>query len=535
MLSTLLAALSLASTPQITSPDPVFSAEPNIDRAATIVDIAPTPDGGAILAVTVDSLGSVPVLAGQYRVAADGSVTWRRLVGTNGSSPSRALGAALDDEGGAFLLWRIDRVTDPSALVSQFAAQGTIRRSFNLGFVFFPADTRRSRSAPRAMVEDGTGRAWIGGSIATVNATEQFRARLLRWVDDDTPMLETAPFGPQAATVQLLDRLPTGDLIALVGDTTGELRLMRLDQTQATTWSVPITPAAGGSRPVAIALGVDGGIHLAFDSPTDPTGADEPDEIIKVDGANGDILWTRPLRLPIGGVDVDDLAAMPDGSLMVAGGLDGAGQAAGVLQRLRADGSPAEHQTYDNLTPGSATARIRRIVRSGGGWLVAAEPVGTTAPGQVVRSFYGRLADPAEVGQPYCGPSLVNSTGLPGVTRAFGSTSAADNSLVLRSQDLPAGVMGLYIVGRQQGQQPILGGSLGRLCLEGFIGRLTDSMGSTALDGTASHVVDLSALPTITGPAPAMAGEQWNFQFWHRDDPAFSNSNATAAVTVILD
>ncbi|MEL6431377.1 MAG: IgGFc-binding protein [Planctomycetota bacterium] len=146
------------------------------------------------------------------------------------------------------------------------------------------------------------------------------------------------------------------------------------------------------------------------------------------------------------------------------------------------------------------------------------------------------VAITADLGTSICS-AVPNSTGIPGRTRVQGSTTVADNGLVLVSDRLPAMVWGFYVNSRQEFLVPNPGGSEGNLCIASLeMGRHDANMRITSSTGTASLAVDLAALPFEPGGlTAALAGETWYWQFWHRDDiGAGPTSNFTNAVRVDL-
>lgn len=131
------------------------------------------------------------------------------------------------------------------------------------------------------------------------------------------------------------------------------------------------------------------------------------------------------------------------------------------------------------------------------------------------------------LGENYCSPAVVNSTGLPGRMRATGSSDVSSNDVTLTATHLPPGKLGYFITSQAQGSF-MPPGSQGFLCLGGSIGRYNASVGqgpSITLD------IDLSSMPL--NPATAVqAGETWNFQCWYRDDNPGSTSNFTDGISV---
>lgn len=138
-----------------------------------------------------------------------------------------------------------------------------------------------------------------------------------------------------------------------------------------------------------------------------------------------------------------------------------------------------------------------------------------------------------EVGQSYCGPAVVGSSGAPAVLSAAGSGSALSETLVLTGRHLPRNAFGMFFTGRSQGSV-VPAGSIGRLCMSGAIGRF-NGPGQIKNSGEAGVIaleVNPGALPTPNASIPAMAGETWNFQLWFRDVSGGPTSNFTQGVAV---
>ncbi|MCP3917952.1 MAG: hypothetical protein GY711_20590 [bacterium] len=137
------------------------------------------------------------------------------------------------------------------------------------------------------------------------------------------------------------------------------------------------------------------------------------------------------------------------------------------------------------------------------------------------------------IGTNYCGPAVPNSTGVPGVISAFGSTVVADQNVQIVADQLPAGLFGYFLVSRTQGMSTPMG-SVGVLCLDGDIGRYDDP--PQIFSGpTGQLAIDLTAIPTSTpGSQVVLPGETLNFQCWHRDAPLPGGSNFTDAVSILF-
>jgi hypothetical protein len=139
------------------------------------------------------------------------------------------------------------------------------------------------------------------------------------------------------------------------------------------------------------------------------------------------------------------------------------------------------------------------------------------------------------VGEAFCGPAVPNSTGAPSRIFSLGSSSAVENSLTLRTADLPANAFGFFIVSQaSQPATPVVASS-GLLCLDGAIGRYVGpgQVRTSGASGTFALDLDLTAIPQPLGFVAAQPGSTWFFQAWHRDtSPAGPTSNFTDGLQV---
>ena len=128
-----------------------------------------------------------------------------------------------------------------------------------------------------------------------------------------------------------------------------------------------------------------------------------------------------------------------------------------------------------------------------------------------------------------------NSTGFPSDLTLFGSDVAADNALTIVVESLPLNSLGYFIHSESGGIVQNPGGSFGLLCIAGSpIGRFANDVLDSGAAGQVTFSPDLTALPTVNGPVPALAGETRYFQFWHRDSvggSATSNFSTAESVT----
>jgi hypothetical protein len=134
-----------------------------------------------------------------------------------------------------------------------------------------------------------------------------------------------------------------------------------------------------------------------------------------------------------------------------------------------------------------------------------------------------------------CAPAIPNSTGRDAQINATGTAGAAANDLGLQARRLPANTFGFFITSRTQASVLNPGGSEGRLCLGGAIGRYQNQVQNSGATGQIGIALNTFALPTPTGPVAAGVGETWTFQAWYRDANPASTSNFTDAVAVTFE
>ncbi|MEM9378512.1 MAG: hypothetical protein AAGB93_01090 [Planctomycetota bacterium] len=134
------------------------------------------------------------------------------------------------------------------------------------------------------------------------------------------------------------------------------------------------------------------------------------------------------------------------------------------------------------------------------------------------------------LGEAYCAAEN-NSTGFPSVTTAEGVGLVSANSLRLVTTDAPAGSFGYYISSLTPGNTLGAGGSSGRICVSGSVGRHIDGVAQVEPDGTFRYSPDLTSMPTSPNVA-VMVGDTWHFQFWHRDAGAMGTATSNFSLPV---
>lgn len=150
---------------------------------------------------------------------------------------------------------------------------------------------------------------------------------------------------------------------------------------------------------------------------------------------------------------------------------------------------------------------------------------------------YGLNIDigPERIGSSYC-TAAANSTGDVGRISAFGSTSVAANDIELVAEGLPTLQMGFFLSSLTQDFLPgVAGVSDGNLCVGGRIDRLVGpgQMLTSDVTGQFRLQLDLARFPDGSASTMVLAGDERNFQAWHRDTTGLG-SNLTDGVTVLF-
>jgi len=147
------------------------------------------------------------------------------------------------------------------------------------------------------------------------------------------------------------------------------------------------------------------------------------------------------------------------------------------------------------------------------------------------------LEDSAVVSTNYCGPAPLNSSGLSGTMSAIGTSTVANNNLVIVASDLPPNQFGIFVTSMTQAFIPGGGGTTnGNICVGGMIGRFSrpGEILATGAAGAFSLPIDLTDVPQGNGTVSVVAGQTWNFQAWHRDSVGLG-SNFTDGLEVLFN
>lgn len=167
------------------------------------------------------------------------------------------------------------------------------------------------------------------------------------------------------------------------------------------------------------------------------------------------------------------------------------------------------------------------------GWIQASA---AGQPGNV----YGAL-HAADVSRT-CAAQYVPCIGTPnGTTQSYRSFLWAEGDFstatpkTLHAEDMHQNAFGYFLASLSAQPGTIPPGSLGRLCLGGAIGRYSGTVLNTGTTGSFSLVVSPTAISQPTGAVPALSGQRWYFQAWHRDVPiggGAASSNFTNAAGI---
>lgn len=531
---TLLPAPALLPSAQITEPPAAILLDPSqaLGRPTIPVELVPTADGGAYVLTLFPGSGSSGDTVGVIRMAPNGQVLWtREFAGQGGVQRYVPLDVVPDGAGGVFaVVQRVIGSNSGRGLLRRYSSTGAELEEVEVGQAQFPQFEPPTFPNRNSAVGLGVGRIDIGGAVALESDLNARRARIFRYQAPSGPTFELTPFGTADQEVIRLTRTIDGGYAALLRRTSGGLFLTKLDSLLLTSWEVEVAPQTPGATPVSLQQSTSGTVVLAFDG-DGTAGPGGRGRLLGYEVASGALAWSTDLEAGGSPLTCGEFLPLSDGSVLVTGAMTAAGGRVAYVRRYEIDGSAGTLQVLDGPLPWRS---LTGLAPSGPGWLgIASLPAGPSGGG-VDRVVVVRLDELAELGAPYCGPAVTNSLGLAGRTRAFGSASVAENRLVLRASRVPAFQFGLFIVGSEQGLMPILGGSVGRLCISGSLGRFDRSIGMIGVDGTATFTVDLTAVPGPAGPTAASPGERWNFQFWYRDALPLPDSNATDAVSVLL-
>lgn len=147
--------------------------------------------------------------------------------------------------------------------------------------------------------------------------------------------------------------------------------------------------------------------------------------------------------------------------------------------------------------------------------------------------YFAHNAWVGPIGTTYC-DAIDNSTGETGKIQAYGNLTVSEDTLTIKSWELPLNQTGYYLASEDT-QSTVITGS-GRLCVDRPYARYNSAPLNSGMTGTVEMDVDMSAIP-FDPVQPILAGETWHFQYWHRDTTGGPHpaANFTEAVTIVFD
>lgn len=149
----------------------------------------------------------------------------------------------------------------------------------------------------------------------------------------------------------------------------------------------------------------------------------------------------------------------------------------------------------------------------------------------LIRAVLFEASDAESPAWQYC-DGEPNSTGSRGFLRMRGQRWASLPKDVV-AMTLPPGQFALLVCGTTAADVLGPGGSAGRLCLGGTLGRFNGQLTPTTPEGVAEFDLDPSQVPLGGALFTATAGMVLNFQVWHRDQRnGIQTSNFTNAVSI---
>lgn len=168
----------------------------------------------------------------------------------------------------------------------------------------------------------------------------------------------------------------------------------------------------------------------------------------------------------------------------------------------------------------------------------------TFTQGQRDRALATLLNLRPELAHPVCGaeleflcdPAVPNSTGLPAALTLSGSAVVGENTLTLLASQVPPGQFTMFVNSATSTPPVMLPTSMGQICLGIPIARHNQPGLVVPADasGEVSQTLDLTAVPSVVGVSPVLAGESRTFQLWFRDVGVggAATSNFSNAVTI---
>ncbi|MEM9379349.1 MAG: hypothetical protein AAGB93_05305 [Planctomycetota bacterium] len=154
-------------------------------------------------------------------------------------------------------------------------------------------------------------------------------------------------------------------------------------------------------------------------------------------------------------------------------------------------------------------------------WIEGVGTTGGAVKGRTLSAFTVPAVTIDPAGEQYC-QANPHGDSADGGRRSSWLSMFGDQSVGstqgLRCNDMKRDAFAFFLCSLTSGNVNMPGGSAGRLCLGGSIGRVVGgAIGSTGPSGQFSTFFDPLQLPQPNGTVAAQPGETWSFQCWHRD------------------
>ena len=139
------------------------------------------------------------------------------------------------------------------------------------------------------------------------------------------------------------------------------------------------------------------------------------------------------------------------------------------------------------------------------------------------------------LGETFCGPANLNSTGLPAKVGSRGALEVGCGDFEVGGHQLPPEVPCVALVSAGEDFAAMVWGGNGNLCLAKPLGAFLGGMTPATAAGRVALPLDLlRPLPKPLGNT-VRAGETWRFQVWYRDWQSGPTSNLTEGLRVTFE
>lgn len=153
-------------------------------------------------------------------------------------------------------------------------------------------------------------------------------------------------------------------------------------------------------------------------------------------------------------------------------------------------------------------------------WLRDLPGPGGEIRGSLVDCATGDVSDMRSVGRQYCRANGHSESLGGGRYKSWlwiRGTQSVGRVHVAQCVDMPSNTFGFLIGSRTSASVNMPGGSQGRLCVGGSVGRFVSQVAPSDSSGMLENLIDPQFIPQPTSVVSAQPGETWYFQMWHRD------------------